>query len=253
MGLKKKLKKFFYRNKYKIQNTKLKIVENKNILITGSNSGIGLALTKKLIENNNLVIATYRNKLNNLESLKHKNLITVHCDQEHEEQIENIKNKIKDLKIDILINNTGIWGPSHQELENIDYEAFKKALMINALSAIKFTDVILKNCKKDHLKLIVNISSSAGSIEKNKEGNSYIYRTSKTALNSITKNMSIDLKKKYNINVFAIDPGNVKTNLNSNGMLEPTECANQIIDLIFDYGESLNGKFVDLIKKEIPW
>ena len=65
--------------------------------------------------------------------------------------------------------------------------------------------------------------------------------------------MSIDLKKKYNINVFAIDPGNVKTNLNSNGMLEPTECANQIIDLIFDYGESLNGKFVDLIKKEIPW
>ena len=65
--------------------------------------------------------------------------------------------------------------------------------------------------------------------------------------------MSLYLKKKYNISCFAIDPGNVKTNLNPKGILDADTCANHIINIINQFNEDLNGKFIDLLNKEIPW
>ena len=99
----------------------------------------------------------------------------------------------------------------------------------------------------------MNISSTGGSIKNNNLGNAYIYRTSKSALNSITKNMSIDLKRRFNINVFAICPGNVKTNMNMNGILDADICAKNLINILESSNDELNGKFIDLKKTEIPW
>ena len=64
--------------------------------------------------------------------------------------------------------------------------------------------------------------------------------------------MSVDLKKKYNINVVSVDPGNVKTKMNVNGLLDSDICANNLINIIENSNE-LNGKFIDLLKNEIPW
>ena len=251
MGLRTFIKNFRYKYKYRIRRHDQYI--QKSYFITGANSGIGLALTKKLLENNNLVFATYREKCDKLLLIKNKNLKIIPCNQEHLDQINHIKNYINNIPINILINNTGIWGSQNQDLEDLDYKIFEKTLRINALSALKFSEVILKNSRKNSLKIILNISSSGGSIENNNEGNAIIYRVSKTALNSITKNMSLYLKKKYNICCFAIDPGNVKTNLNQKGILDPETCANHIINIINQFNEDLNGKFIDLLKKEIPW
>jgi len=65
--------------------------------------------------------------------------------------------------------------------------------------------------------------------------------------------MSIDLFNKYKVIVFAIDPGNVKSGMNPGGMIETTVCADLIINLINFHGKELNGKFIDLLNKEIPW
>ena len=66
------LKNFFYeRNSnnlfYKIN------YSNKSVLITGSNSGIGLALTKLFLKLNNTVYAIVNSKNNNLKKIKNKN------------------------------------------------------------------------------------------------------------------------------------------------------------------------------------
>ena len=95
--------------------------------------------------------------------------------------------------------------------------------MVNSLSIIKISQIILKNSKPQ---IILNLSSDAGSISLNKSGDAYIYRTSKSALNSITKNMSIDLKKKYGTTVLAIDPGNVQSGMNSKGYMESDKSTN---------------------------
>ena len=114
--------------------------------------------------------------------------------------------------------------------------------------------IILNNkSSKKNLEILVNISSDAGSINLNNEGNAYVYRTSKAALNSITKNMSIDLMVKFKTIVFAIDPGNVQSGMNPGGQLKADVCANLIIDLMSTNVHLLNGKFVNLLGEELPW
>ena len=95
-----------------------------------------------------------------------------------------------------------IFGPPEQKLETLNFNDFQDTLMVNSLSGLKIIQLILNVAKKNTLEMIVNISSDAGSMTKNNQGNAYIYRTSKSALNSLTKNMSVDLFKNYNIIVF---------------------------------------------------
>ena len=253
LGIRTKISKFLYQRKF--QKNKLKLdIKNKNILITGGNSGIGLALTKNLLALNNKVISTYREDGKNLIAINDKNLSIIKLDQSDINNFNDFEKKIEDGAIDVIFNCAGVFGGSfeEQEVENIDFNKFQKVLLVNSISILNIIKIILNNKKKSKLELIINISSNAGSIYHNKDGNAYIYRTSKSALNSITKNLSIDLNKKFGTTVFAIDPGNTKSGMNPGGYIETDNCAKLIIDLITTNSE-LNGKFVNLLGKEILW
>ena len=79
MSVIKKIKNFI--NNLKLnKNVHLKNVSNKNILITGTNSGIGFELTKNLIVNNNKVYSIYKNNSKNLDTLINDNLFKIQCD-----------------------------------------------------------------------------------------------------------------------------------------------------------------------------
>ena len=253
LGIRTKISKFLYQRKF--QKNKLKLdIKSKNILITGGNSGIGLALTKNLLALNNKVISTYREDGKNLIAINDKNLSIIKLDQSDINNFNDFEKKIEDGAIDVIFNCAGVFGGSfeEQEVENIDFNKFQKVLLVNSISILNIIKIILNNKKKSKLELIINISSNAGSIYHNKDGNAYIYRTSKSALNSITKNLSIDLNKKFGTTVFAIDPGNTKSGMNPGGYIETDNCAKLIIDLITTNSE-LNGKFVNLLGEEIFW
>ena len=70
MGLRRLLKNYFYKKKFDITSKKNigERIERQSILITGANSGIGFALTKKLLDLNNKVFATYREDFLNLQN-----------------------------------------------------------------------------------------------------------------------------------------------------------------------------------------
>ncbi len=254
LGIWTKISKFLYRRKFHKNKLQLDI-KSKNILITGGNSGIGLALTKNLLAFNNKVISTYREDGQNLIAIHDKNLSIIKLDQSDINNFYDFEKKIEDADIDIIFNCAGVFGGSfeEQEVENLDFNKFQKVLMTNSISILNIIKIILNKKKnKSKLELIINISSNAGSIYHNKDGNAYIYRTSKSALNSITKNLSVDLNKKFGTIVFAIDPGNVNSGMNPGGYIESDNCAKLIIDLITTKSE-LNGKFVNLLGKEIFW
>ena len=250
MGVLKKINKFLKTLKLK-QNIPLKNISNKKILITGTNSGIGLELTKKLLEKNK-VFSIYKNDSTNLDKIKNDNLYKIQCNLVNDNDIEKLRTIFKDNNINILINNASIFGPHDQQgLETINFEDFYDAFKINSLSILKLTKIILENDNRS-LEKIINISSEMGSITKNQIGNYYIYRTTKTALNSISKNLSIDLNN--NIIVASLHPGSIKTKMNPSGIIEPEICAKQIINFIVDCNESLNGTFIDLqTLKKIEW
>ena len=253
MKIRAKIRKFIYQRKFHKNKLQLDI-KNKNILITGGNSGIGLALTKNLLALNNKVISTYREDGRNLKAINDKNLSIIKLDQSDINNFNDFEKKIEDAAIDLIFNCAGVFGGSleEQEVENIDLDKFQKVLMVNSISILNIIKIILNKKNKNKLELIINISSNAGSIYNNESGNAYIYRTSKSALNSITKNLSIDLNKKFGTTVFAVDPGNTNTGMNPGGYLEADNSAKLIIDLITTKSE-LNGKFLNLLGEEIFW
>ena len=81
MGLRRFFKNYIYKKKFDIKISESEnVVRNKNILITGANSGIGLALTKRFLDFDNKVIATYKQNNENLLKIKNQKLILCECD-----------------------------------------------------------------------------------------------------------------------------------------------------------------------------
>jgi len=249
MGLRTFLRKNFYNFRY-IKNKKTDL-KDQTILLTGASSGIGLGICKNLIQKNK-VYAIYNKNYSSLLEVKNPNLTNLKCDLFDFENYQEIEKQIKENNINLIINCAGQFGSNNQSIENLNFDYFLDILKLNSLSILKILQLMSSNGKIEYLKKIVNISSLGGSIGENKEGNAYIYRTSKSALNSISKNLSIDLKKKFGTSIISIDPGNVKTGMNNKGFLSKEKCAEYIIDIICD-DKDYNGKFINLFKKEIPW
>ena len=249
MGLKTYIKKKLYNLKYlKRKSLNLK---NSVILITGASSGIGLGICKRLIKDN-LIIGIFNNNEKNLKNIKNKNLIIVKCDLSDFNNYKEIEKKILKNNIEIIINCAGQFGSSNQSIDDIEFENFINIFRINSLSILKILQLMTVHNKMKYLKKIINISSDAGSLELNNQGNAYIYRTTKSALNSISKNLSVDLQKKFKTSVITIDPGNVKSNMNNKGYLSAEKCAEYLVDIISD-NKDYNGAFINLFKKKIPW
>ncbi len=159
MGLRKKIRKYLYTRKFNNKKILNPNYSGKNIFITGANSGIGLELTKKFLNLNNKVFVTYRNNSENLDKINSKNLTLIKCDQKNLSEIENIKKEIIDVPINLLINNAGIFGPAEQNLETLNFNDFKDTLMVNSLSGLKITQIIINVAKRNSLEMVVNISS----------------------------------------------------------------------------------------------
>ena len=83
----------------------------KNIVITGGTDGIGLALTKQLIDKNQNVFIIGRNENKGnaiLNSLKSPNLEFFQCDLSEFSEIKKVLITLNNIKnIDVLINNAG--------------------------------------------------------------------------------------------------------------------------------------------------
>ena len=94
MGLRRLFKNHLYKKKFNISETEMAEIKNKNIIITGANSGIGLALTEKFIELDNKVFATYNKTNDNLLKLKSNNLKICQCDQSQLDNIEKLKDHV---------------------------------------------------------------------------------------------------------------------------------------------------------------
>lgn len=87
---------------------------------------------------------------------------------------------------------------------------------VNVVAPMLFTrklhPLLKLSSKAGHKTFVANISSKVGSISDNSSGQLYAYRTSKTALNQISKSLSIQFKPD-NIIVASIHPGWVQTDM----------------------------------------
>ncbi|MDC6465705.1 SDR family oxidoreductase [Pelagibacteraceae bacterium] len=186
-------------------------LKNKKIVVSAGASGIGWATTKVCISRGAQVFLCdinqkLINKIN--KNNKYKNRIFAYeCDASNESEVINFFSKVlkKTKKIDALINNVGIAGPTGT-LEKIDSEEWERTLQVNVVSHFYFTKQAIPIIKKNKKGSIINLSSGAGIMGFPLRSS---YAASKWAIVGLTKTLAMELGK-FNIRVNAICPGTIK-------------------------------------------
>tara|TARA_A100001015_G_scaffold238393_1_gene271381 strand:- start:205 stop:990 length:786 start_codon:yes stop_codon:yes gene_type:complete len=186
-------------------------LKNKKILISAGASGIGWATAKIcLLKGATVFLCDVEKKyLSKIKKHKqiNKKLFTYRCDASSEDDVLQLFTKIskKTKKLDCLINNVGVAGPTGtiEKLSSIQWE---KTLKTNVISHFYFTKLAIPMLKKNKGGSIINMSSGAGIMGFPLRSP---YAASKWAVIGITKTLAMELGK-FKIRVNAICPGTIK-------------------------------------------
>ena len=230
----------------------------KKILVTGANRGLGLGLVKKFLKNDEKVICTTRNISKSKELILYKekyndNLEICELDLLDKESPNILSKFLRNEPIDLFINNAGVIGHSAQHFKSVSLNHWLEVLKVNLISPLLITQSIIKNIEKSSERKIYFISSKVGSIEDNKSGGMYIYRSSKTALNQVVKSLSIDLKP-LGISVISLHPGWVRTEMGGpNALISVEESVNGMVDVISNTSIINSGQFINYDGTRLPW
>jgi len=189
-------------------------LEGKIAVITGGNSGIGLATAKRFVTEGAYVFITGRRQkqLDLAVSEIGKNVMGIQSDVSNLADIDKIYNTVKDQKnhIDIIFANAGI--AQFAPLEKISEEHFDKIFRIN-VKGLLFTVQKLLPIFQEGGSIILNasIGSSKGVEETS------VYSATKAAVRSFARTWTVDLRHRK-IRVNAISPGPIDTPIFSNLM-----------------------------------
>ena len=227
------------------------------VLITGANRGIGLALARGYAAEGWRVHACCRDPdqakdLNALKEGSGDRLAVHRLDVTDGPQVANLARELAEEAIDVLINNAGIGGP-RGGFGEIDHDRWQPVFAVNTFAPLRVAERFVEQVARGERKLIVNISSKMGSIAANVSSDSIIYRASKTALNQVSKSLSVALAPR-GITVILFHPGWVSTDMGgSQAPVTPEDSAAGIRAVIARATPTDNGRFFNYDGAELPW
>ena len=186
--------------------------ENRTAVITGGAQGFGFDIARRFL-NSGAKVIIWDNDPDTLKKsvkeLNNTNLTSNVIDVSKFEEVEKCTNEIlKNSKIDILINNAGITGPT-APLWEYDLEKWKKVVDINLMGTFNCCKAIVPNMIKNNYGRIVNVASVAG---KDGNANASAYSAGKAGTIGLTKSLGKELADK-DIAVNAVTPAGAKTRI----------------------------------------
>ena len=187
-------------------------LKNRTAVITGGAQGFGLDIAKKFLSSGSKVFIwdIDENELLKVsKEINNSNLIYNVVDVSNFDQVQKTVSEITlKNKIDILINNAGITGPT-AELWNYNVKDWNSIININLHGTFYCCKSIVPHMMKNNYGRIVNIASVAG---KDGNANASAYSSAKAGVIGLTKSLGKELAK-YNIAVNAITPAGAKTKI----------------------------------------
>ncbi len=207
-------------------------------IVTGASSGIGRDVARYLASKNIDLILVARRK-ERLEKLKQELNVNVEIlcyDLTKKEEVYALFEKVKNKKIDIVINNAG-FGLFGDFLET-DLDRELEMINLNIVSYHILTKLFLQKLEKEHGGYILNVCSSAGFLAGPRLAT---YYATKNYVLKLTLAIYEELKHtKSQVSLSALCPGPVNTEFNKVGHGEfsikgmPSECIAKIgIDKMF--------------------
>ncbi len=227
------------------------------ILITGSNRGIGLELVRQFADDGWRVHACCRRpaQADALQALAADNPdIQVHAlDVADEGQIREMASQLQGQPIDILFNNAGVYGQTDAWFGNTDSGKWLYCLRVNTIAPMKMMEAFVDNVAASQHRTIATMSSKMGSMADNGSGGSYVYRSSKAAVNAVMKSAAIDLQDR-GIKVAILHPGWVKTEMGGpNAEIDTATSVRMMRKTLSLLTLSNSGTFFDIDGSVIPW
>ncbi|KAG7669316.1 hypothetical protein Ndes2437B_g05462 [Nannochloris sp. 'desiccata'] len=230
-------------------------------VVTGANRGIGLELTRQLAAKGNTVYASARKPSEAVELQQLAASADVHVTELDVSSPASISAWAADLKtkhdvkhVDLLINNAGILEAS--SLGNVDAEEMIRLFMTNTVGPLLVTQQLHKQGLLGKPgSIVANMTSKMGSVEDNNGmGGYYSYRASKSALNNVTKSLSLDLSRD-GIVALVLHPGFVQTDMvGGAGNISAKTSADGLLNQLESRKPAeLNGRFLGWNGEEIPW
>ena len=188
---------------------------DKTIVITGGGQGLGKAIATRLAPHEQVIILDHKEDIVKPTAEKLNCQYKV-CDIT---QPEIIKTTVGEIiadkgKIDVLVNNAGIWIQGL--LEEGNDERIQEVFAVNCVGAILMTKYVLPHMKEKNSGTVIDIVSQAGITAKSERS---IYNCSKWAMTGFTKCLQEELSG-TNIRIIGIYPGLMKTNLFKNAGAE---------------------------------
>ena len=220
---------------------------SKNVIITGTSSGIGFELVKLFSEKKHNVLAISRNN-NALRILNLKGVMPIDLDLTESEDYNLLDKYLSSFKnIDILINNAGY--PVNKPFEETTLKDFQDVYSTNVFSVAMLTKKIIRFMSESSN--VVNISSIGGVQGSMKFSGLSAYSSSKAALNILTEMLAEEYKdRKIHFNSLAL--GSVETKMlkkafpDFKASTSAIEMANYIYQFSVDGYMFLNGKIVSV-------
>lgn len=218
-----------------------------NVVITGGNRGIGLALVKACLARGDTVHVTCRNSSDELNATG----ATVHTgvDISNPDSLAVALAPLQDISIDWLINNAGVLG--RESLEDWEPNTIDYQFRVNALGPLLVTQTLLPAMHAGSK--IGLVTSRMGSMADNGSGGYYGYRMSKAALNAAGVSLANDLKAR-DIAVALLHPGFVQTEMvNNAGDVTPEVAAAGLIQRLDELSMESTGTFYHANGDVLPW
>lgn len=204
----------------------------RTIIVTGASKGIGkdLALTLADAGANLVIIARSKKKLEavakDIRAHGH-NVLSIPVDLKEVDKFPNVVHHIQEYfgEIDVLINNAGLNIP--KDAEEVTADEWDQVFDINLRSVFFFSQEVGKQMIAQQHGKIINMSSQMAFVGYYKRS---AYSSSKGGLTQLTKALAIEWAP-YNINVNAIAPTFIETDLTSS-MFENEEFQKDVLSRI---------------------
>ena len=183
-------------------------LKDKTVVITGGTKGLGRALASQFLKEGAKVLVCSQDN-NRPEDLDEK-IFWQKADVTKENELQNlVEEAVKKFgKLDIWINNAGIWLP-HLPIERTDWERAHDLIEVNLFGMVYGSKSALAQMRKQGFGTIVNIVSTSGLDGKINET---AYCASKFAARGFTLSLMKEVNQK-NIKVLSVCPGGMRTNL----------------------------------------
>ena len=221
------------------------------IMITGAGRGLGLELARHFVALGWETLGTVRDLAKGAGMPRGSQ--TFLCDVSDRTSLQRLARDLGGRPIDVLFCNAGMFGKRQQSLGSVDYELWAEVMRVNVFSPMACVEALVDNVAASARRQVVMMSSRMGSMGENAAGGEVVYRSSKAALNAVTKSLSIDLAPR-GITVVAVHPGWVQTDMGGPAAaLTPAESVAGLAEVVLGLGPASNGGFLNHDGAPIAW